>query len=112
MVLDWQFYWSGVPLGKEGEEFKNAAFLKEDKNIDKFESWVKAQNQVFKSELYSDAELDFLRQACEIRLKNQGRKFSVNVGSWWSSIFDQTRQGLAAVKNARNWVIPTVFAPR
>ena len=112
LQAQWQFYWSGVPLGKEGEEFKNAAFLKEDKNKDTFESWVKAQNQAFKSELYGDAELAFLRQACEIRLKNQGRKFSVNVGSWWPNIFDQTRQGLAAVKNARNWVIPTAFAPR
>ena len=112
LKAQWQFYWSGVPLGKEGEEFKNAAILKEDKNKDKFESWVKAQNQSFKADLYKPAELEFLRQACEIRLKNKGTEFSVNVGSWWSSIFDQTRQGLAAVKNARNWVIPTVFAPR
>ncbi|MBW4667108.1 MAG: type III-B CRISPR-associated protein Cas10/Cmr2 [Cyanomargarita calcarea GSE-NOS-MK-12-04C] len=110
LKAQWQFYWSGVPLGKEGEEFKNAAILELDK--DKFEPWVNTQNKAFKAKLYSDAELAFLRQAYQKRLERYGRKFSVNVGSWWSSIFDQNRNALAAVKNARNWVIPTVFAPR
>lgn len=112
LKAQWQFYWSGVPLGKEGEEFKNAAILEVDK--DKFEPWVKTQNQAFNAKLYdnNNAELAFLRQAYQQRLERYGKKFSVNIGSWWSSIFDQTRSGLASVKNARNWVIPTVFAPR
>ncbi|BAZ04391.1 type III-B CRISPR-associated protein Cas10/Cmr2 [Calothrix sp. NIES-3974] len=110
LQAQWQFYWAGVPLGKEGEELKNAAILEVDK--DKFEPWVNAQNQAFKANLYKPAELKFLRQAYQQRLERYGRKFSVNVGSWWSSIFDQTRSALNAVKNARNWVIPTVFAPR
>jgi CRISPR-associated protein Cmr2 len=117
LQAQWQFYWSGVPLGKEGEEFENVVPLKEDVNQeqDKFKSWVNTQNQAFKVELYSeksDAELVFLTQTCQKQWDNQKHKFSVNVGSWWSSIFDQTRSALAAMKNARNWVIPTVFAPR
>lgn len=116
LQAQWQFYWAGVPLGKEGEELENAAILEVDR--DKFEPWVNTQNQAFKANLYKPAELKFLRQAYKQRLERlerlerYGRKFSVNVGSWWSSIFDQTRSALNAVKNARNWVIPTVFAPR
>lgn len=110
LKAQWQFYWAAVPLGKEGEDFKNAAIPIE--NRDRFEPWVNAQNQAFNSNLYEPAELDFLRQAYQERLEKYHRKFSVNVGSWWSSIFDQTRYGLAAVKNARSWIIPTGFAPR
>ena len=114
LKAQWQFYWAGVPLGKEGEEFKNASILEVDES--KFKPWVDAQNQAFNTNrFYSESgkvELDFLRQAYQQRLDRYNRKFSVNIGSWWSSIFDQTRSGLAAVKNARNWVIPTVFAPR
>lgn len=106
----WQFYWSSVPIGKEGEELKNAAIPKSDRH--KFEPWLNSQNQAYTTNLYQTAELEFLRQAYQQRLEKQGRKFSVNVGSWWSSIFDQTRSALAAVKNARNWEIPTAFAPR
>ncbi len=104
----WQFYYAGVPLGKEGEEFQNDSILEAEKDI--FAPWVKAQNQSFNSNLFQLEELNFLRQAYQQNLEKP--EFSVNVGSWWSSIFDQTRNGLAAVKNARSWQIPTAFAPR
>lgn len=110
LKAQWQFYWAGVPIGNKAEELKNAAIPIEEK--DKFEPWVKAQNQTFNSKLYQQAELDFLRQACEERLRRQNRKFSVNVGSWWSSAFDLTRNALASTKNARSWQLPTAFAPR
>ena len=64
------------------------------------------------SELFQDAELNFLRQACVRRLERQGRKFSVNVGSWWPNVFAATRRGLAGVKNARTWSLPTAFSVR
>ncbi|MFP4694430.1 MAG: type III-B CRISPR-associated protein Cas10/Cmr2 [Halothece sp.] len=38
--------------------------------------------------------------------------YSINVGSWWAYIFDQTRLALAVTKNARSWEIPTAFGPR
>ncbi|MFM6844017.1 MAG: type III-B CRISPR-associated protein Cas10/Cmr2, partial [Dolichospermum sp.] len=56
--------------------------------------------------------LKFLREAYHQRLEEQHRKFSVNIGSWWGYIFDATRNSLAAVKNARNWELPTAFGPR
>ncbi|MBF2066494.1 MAG: type III-B CRISPR-associated protein Cas10/Cmr2 [Calothrix sp. C42_A2020_038] len=110
LKAQWQFYWAGVPIGNKNEELKNAAIPIEEK--DKFDPWVETQNQTFNSNLYQQAELDFLRQACEERIRRQNRKFSVNVGSWWSSIFDQTRCALASTKNARSWQLPTAFAPR
>jgi CRISPR-associated protein Cmr2 len=104
----WQFYWAGVPLGKEGEEFSNDSILEKEQDI--FTTWVEDQNQSFNSNLFQLKEFNFLRQAYQQNLEKP--EFSVNVGSWWSSIFDQTRTGLAAVKNARSWQIPTAFAPR
>ncbi|MFB2967625.1 type III-B CRISPR-associated protein Cas10/Cmr2 [Aerosakkonema sp. BLCC-F183] len=110
----WQTYWSAVPIGKEGEELKNAAIPKERET--EFQLWLDAQNQAYvtnqKDNLFHDNEIAFLREAYQQRLEKQGRKFSVNVGSWWPKIFDQTRFALAAVKNARTWQIPTAFGPR
>jgi CRISPR-associated protein Cmr2 len=111
----WQTYWSAVPIGVEGEEFKNAAIPKEQE--EKFKLWVNSQNEAYnltnkKQKLFLEQELDFLREAYQQRWENQGRRFSVNVGSWWPHIFDQTRLTLATVKNARNWKIPTAFGPR
>nr|WP_275973888.1 type III-B CRISPR-associated protein Cas10/Cmr2 [Argonema galeatum] len=110
----WQSYWSAVPIGKEGEELKNAAIPKERES--EFQPWLDAQNQAYipnpKDNLFHDDEIAFLREAYQQRLERQGRKFSVNVGSWWPKIFDQTRFALAAVKNARTWQIPTAFGPR
>ncbi|MEC4814738.1 MAG: type III-B CRISPR-associated protein Cas10/Cmr2 [Scytonema sp. PMC 1069.18] len=111
----WQFYWAAVPIGKEGEALKNAAIPKERET--EFQAWLDAQNQAYnltsdKKRLFKEAEIDFLREAYKQRLEKQGRKFSVNVGSWWASIFDQTRYTLSAVKNPRNWQIPTAFGPR
>ena len=45
-------------------------------------------------------------------MAGQGRKFSVNIGSWWPYIFAQARLALSAAKSGRNWQIPTAFGPR
>jgi CRISPR-associated protein Cmr2 len=34
------------------------------------------------------------------------------VGSWWASTFDQLRNQVTAVKNARNWQLPTSYGSR
>jgi CRISPR-associated protein Cmr2 len=123
----WQSYWSAVAIGKEGEALKNAAL--EEGRQDEFTPWVDRQNQAYNlrdepekpdanpeerqaSKLFQDAELKFLQQACARRLERQGRKFSVNVGSWWPNVFAATRRGLAGVKNARTWSLPTAFSVR
>nr|WP_304941010.1 type III-B CRISPR-associated protein Cas10/Cmr2 [Trichocoleus sp. FACHB-591] len=110
----WQTYWSAVAIGKEGEPFKNSAIpeLQEPE----FQPWMDAQNRAYGAgsdrQLFQVAELAFLRAAYEHRLDTQGRKFSVNVGSWWPYVFDRTRASLAAVKNARTWELPTAFSVR
>jgi CRISPR-associated protein Cmr2 len=111
----WQTYWTAVPIGKEGEELKNAAIPKERE--EEFKQWLDTQNQAYaiedkKNKLFQQAEINFLREAYRQRLERQGRKFSVNVGSWWNHAFNQTRLALTAVKNARDWEIPTAFATR
>ncbi|KJH70760.1 type III-B CRISPR-associated protein Cas10/Cmr2 [Aliterella atlantica] len=111
----WQTYWTASPIGKEGEQLKNSAIPKTE--AEKLKSWLDTQNIAYnlqnnhKEQLFQAAELDFLRAAYDLRLKQQ-RKFSVNVGSWWCHVFDQTRLSLAAVKNARNWQLPTAFSVR
>jgi CRISPR-associated protein Cmr2 len=111
----WQTYWVGVPIGKEGVELKSAAIPEERET--ELKQWLKAENQAYNlvkpwETLFQEKEINFLREAYNRRLERQGRKFSVNVGSWWAAIFDQTRLALAAVKNARNWEIPTAFGNR
>ena len=109
----WQFYWTALPIGK-GQQFKTAAI---PENVDdQLQPWLNEQNQAYnvseKQKLFQSQELTFLREAYHKRLEEQHRKFSVNVGSWWGYIFDATRASLASVKNARNWELPTAFAPR
>ncbi|MDB9454602.1 type III-B CRISPR-associated protein Cas10/Cmr2 [Dolichospermum circinale] len=109
----WQVYWTALPIGK-GKQFKTAAI---PENVDdQLQNWLNQQNQAYnvseKQKLFQSQELKFLRDAYHKRLEEQHRKFSVNVGSWWGYIFDATRASLAAVKNARNWELPTAFGPR
>ncbi|MEH2410146.1 type III-B CRISPR-associated protein Cas10/Cmr2 [Nostoc sp.] len=110
----WQFYWTALPIGKEGELLKNAAIPKERET--EFLDWLNAQNKAYitnqNKNLFQDNEINFLREAYQQRWEKQKRKFSVNVGSWWAPIFDANRYALAAVKNARNWELPTAFGPR
>ncbi len=106
----WQFYWAAVPIGIEGEPLKNDDILEAQE--DKFLLWRDAQNQIYnlttdKTKLFQPNEINFLQEASK-----QRSRFSVNVGSWWAHIFDQTRYSVTAVKNARNWQIPTAFGPR
>ncbi|MDH6063108.1 type III-B CRISPR-associated protein Cas10/Cmr2 [Umezakia ovalisporum] len=110
----WQFYWTGLPIGKIGEGFTISA--DETKKAD-FDKWVDAQNQAYgltreERKLFKDEELNLLQEAYKQCWKQQKGGFSANVGSWWGYIFDATRYALASVKNARNWELPTAFAPR
>jgi len=110
----WQFYWTALPIGKPGEDFKCSA--DENKNPE-FEKWSDSQNETYnltknKNRLFKDKEKDLLREAHKQRWETQKRGFSANIGSWWGYIFDATRASLASVKNARNWEMSTAFGPR
>ncbi len=107
----WQSYWTGLPIGNTHENFKQS-------QNPRFLGWVTALNKTYgleeadfrvsirngnlqnRSGLFQPAELNFLP------------KNNPNIGSWWGYIFDNTRMNLTAVKNARNWQLPTVFSTR
>lgn len=119
----WQTYWTGIPIGKEGEELKSgeiyqeARFPTEVLRGSQDKQWTEMQNKAYnlgdKKALFLQAELDFLQEQAKIRWEKQKKHpFSANVGSWWPHIFDQTRLALTAVKNARDWELPTAFGPR
>ena len=110
----WQTYWTALPIGKPEEEFKCSA--NKNKNQE-FENWSKAQNETYnlinnKNRLFKEKEKDLLQESYKIRQQIYKRGFSANIGSWWGYIFDATRASLAAVKNPRNWELPTAFGPR
>jgi CRISPR-associated protein Cmr2 len=112
----WQTYWTAMPIGVVGEDLKNPNIPVE--NHQELDKWVNTLNTTYgispdsKRKLFQDAEIEFLRHAYQERFTKQGRRFSVNVGSWWGDIFDATRINLTAVKNARNWQIPNAFSTR
>jgi CRISPR-associated protein Cmr2 len=110
----WQTYWSAVAIGQKGLALKNSAI--EEKRRDDFEPWVNRLNKAYRvvgdRQLFQEKEEAFLRQAYAHRFETQGRRFSVNVGSWWPYIFDTARATLEGVKNNRTWEMPTVFGVR
>jgi len=117
----WQTYYTAVPIGKEGVDLKSSELFKDDNvtadNQSEEDTWINIQNNAYdlmgNNALFLKKELEFLRKAGKIRWETQGRHpCSANVGSWWASIFDQTRFALASVKNARSWEIPTAFGDR
>ena len=107
----WQSYWTGLPIGNTSDNFKQS-------QNPRFLSWVTSLNETYgltnpnfrvaikngdfleHSGIFQPAELNFLP------------KNNPNIGSWWGCIFDSTRMNLTAVKNARNWQLPTVFSTR
>jgi CRISPR-associated protein Cmr2 len=121
----WQTYWTGVPIGVEGEGLKSAKILEDpsklsDRDARFAQPWVDKINQMYglntktandrseSRELFKDEEIVLMRSI----YASKDRKFSVNIGSWWGYIFDTARLNLGAVKNARTWQLPTVFSTR
>lgn len=127
LKAQWQTYWTGIPIGKEGasltsseiyqEDEDSNSFPPEEENQDTAKLWLNIQNEAYdlkqEKALFVEKELTFLKQAGKLRRERYNKHpFSANVGSWWNHAFDQTRFGLAAVKNARTWEMPTAFGPR
>jgi CRISPR-associated protein len=108
----WQSYWTGLPIGNTNKNFKQ-------RYNQFFPSWVADLNSTYN---LPDPKLVVIKKSLEIPKNSRGlfqsaeksflSKYEPNIGSWWGYIFDATRINLAAVKNARNWQLPTVFSTR
>ena len=116
----WQDYWVSLPMGNpEVEELS-----KSPRQAEKYQTWVNQQNNYANPnpELLEEPEREFIEAIFNLTLpgeeqpetiaKYRYRQPNLNVGSWWASTFDQLRYSLNAVKNARNWRLPTAFGPR
>jgi CRISPR-associated protein Cmr2 len=118
----WQSYWSAMPIGDPTQSLTSSEIYQAANSGDAEESasdhqWRSAQNQTFQvnqdQQLFQAQETHFLQKAAEARWQRyQRHPFKANVGSWWPHIFDRTRAGMTAAKNARSWQIPTAFDSR
>jgi CRISPR-associated protein Cmr2 len=114
LASQWQNYWVAYPVGDPEAELRSSELYKTNNKRD---AWTEKQNQFCLlpeyNALFHDREREFLIKAGELRQQKWGRyPFKANVGSWWNHIFDRTRLGLAAMKNARNWELPAAFGVR
>lgn len=112
----WQTYWSAVPIGAPSVTLQQIAHA-QGKN-DTFDKWLQTQNDTYRSNLFQEAELNFLQEVDGTgdtgdTARNTARQTSsVNVGSWWAPIFDRVGLAVASAKNPRSWQLPTAFGPR
>lgn len=108
LKAQWQIYWTALPLGDLDEPLAKPAEAN-------FEIWREKQNNLAglskEKLLFQEAETYFFQKAQRARTRD-GTLHLVNVGSWWAPIFDQVRNNLKAVKNARVWSLPTAFGSR
>lgn len=108
LKAQWQIYWTALPLGDLNEPLAKPTKAN-------FQDWCRKQNDLAglseKTSLFKDAEAYFFQETQRARTK-QGDFHLVNIGSWWAPVFDQTRNNLKAVKNARVWSLPTAFGSR
>ncbi|MFM6025882.1 MAG: type III-B CRISPR-associated protein Cas10/Cmr2, partial [Dolichospermum sp.] len=68
----WQFYWTALPIGKQGIQLKSSA-IDEQKDTE-FQDWLDIQNGTYnlrtkENQLFKDKELDLLREAHKRRWK-------------------------------------------
>ena len=121
LKAQWQTYWIGLAIGNPQTILHHSPRQRKD-----YEAWIAKQNEFAcpKANLFIPSESEFLQAVFETAIKEdfsnrhsskqsyKARKPNLNIGSWWASIFDQTRLALNAIKNARNWQLPTAFGPR
>lgn len=111
----WQTYWIGSAIGNPETQLHQSPDQTEE-----FKTWVKSQNDFAQSqpELFhkDEVEIKFIKAIFELNSESAApdrvERSNLNIGSWWGSLFDQTRRNLSSAKNARNWQIPTAFGPR
>ncbi|MFW6359790.1 MAG: type III-B CRISPR-associated protein Cas10/Cmr2, partial [Chroococcales cyanobacterium] len=118
----WQTYWASLPIGNNDVELHQSP-----RKLEEYQNWIQQQNLFSRPnpKLFLNSEIEFLQAVFlktapsddtpsdnDTRQAFKAKQPNMNVGSWWASIFDQLRYSLTAVKNARNWELPTAFAPR
>jgi len=112
----WQTYWTATPIGAKELTFKSVGIpAQTQEKKQERDQWIEGQNQALNGDLFKTEEIDFIEKATELYIasrNNRNYAGSLNVGSWWGEIFDQSRLALNAVKNARSWKMPTAFGPR
>ncbi|MEA5620903.1 type III-B CRISPR-associated protein Cas10/Cmr2 [Cronbergia sp. UHCC 0137] len=91
----WEPYWAAVPLGSP-----DLPLIKDKENSIFDENWIKVQQEI------AHALIDLPSEA-EANVYN-----TLNVGTWWGSLQQRLRICLIAVKNTRNWQIPTAPGER
>ncbi|MEA5503673.1 type III-B CRISPR-associated protein Cas10/Cmr2 [Halotia wernerae UHCC 0503] len=91
----WEPYWAAVPLGSP-----DLPLIKDKKNNIFDQEWIKVQQEIAQVsiDLPSKAEANVYH--------------TLNVGTWWGSLQQRLRICLQAVKNTRNWQIPTAPGER
>ncbi len=121
LECQWQTYWTALPLGDAEVELH-----KSPRKEELYKEWEEKQNEFTQpqKDLLVEAEYNFVQATLKTAIREdwQNRRNSrqsfkakqpnLNVGSWWASIFDRAKFGLNAVKNCRNWELPTAFGPR
>lgn len=112
LKAQWQPYWSALPLGNKNQPLTTQEIWQVPDP--RQHPWLEAQNHAcnLKDSEEKEVKLFFLAEFAFLRAVHAQQAVSVNVGSWWPYIFDEVRSSLFAVKNARNWDIPTAFGPR
>ncbi len=114
LKAQWQIYWIATPIGHPDTDLSHTPPKLEDDPAP-YEAWKALQNAIAKPkpELLTPNEFAFVQATHETTVEGVEQADSnLNVGSWWGYMFDQLRAQLAAVKNARNWTLPTAFGPR
>jgi CRISPR-associated protein Cmr2 len=91
----WEPYWAAVPLGSP-----DLPLIKDKENNVFDPIWIQIQQEI------SQALID-LPSASETNVYE-----TLNVGTWWGSLQQRLRLCLVAVKNTRNWQIPTAPGER
>jgi CRISPR-associated protein Cmr2 len=91
----WEPYWAAVPLGSP-----DLPLIKDKENQSFDQDWIKVQQEIahLLIDLPSEAEVNVYD--------------TLNVGTWWGSLQQRLRLCLNAVKNTRNWQIPTAPGER
>ncbi len=85
----WEPYWTAVPLGNPDLPL-----------INNQDNWIKSQQEIAHSPIDLPSEI-------ELKIYD-----TLNVGTWWGSLQQRLRICLIAVKNTRNWQIPTAPGER
>lgn len=134
LQAQWQHYWVTLPIGDRNQPLDRSLRDKQ-KNEKEIKDWLDAQNKFMASELLEPDEKSFVeaifadpeatpetdvcdedvpseQNSAQGQGKNIYKQPNLSIGSWWADLFDRLRMTAQAVKNARNWTVPTAFGPR